>query len=357
MYKKVLVAMSGGVDSSVAAALLIEDGYDVCGATLKLFSGEKDCNKTERTCSCDAYINDAKNVSQKMGFGHHVFDFSKEFWHLVVDKFIDSYLKAETPNPCIDCNRHIKFSKMLAKARALGYEYIATGHYAQIEFDKKSGRYLLKKAADLSKDQSYVLFYMTQDELAHTLFPLGAYTKDEVRKMAQERSLINAHKPDSQDICFVPDGDYISFIRRNTDKKCTRGSFIDTDGAVLGKHDGIINYTIGQRKGLGITFGEPRYVISKNAKDNTVTLGKHEQLFSDTLTARDLNWIMFDDLKEPMRVYAKARYKQNAIAATITPLDGGRVSCTFDEAQRALTSGQAVVFYSGDYVVGGGIIE
>lgn len=357
MEKSVMVAMSGGVDSSAAAALLKESGYKVSGATMKLFSGEEIEEKTTRRCCSLTDVEDARRVADKLGFEHFVFNFGSDFKSLVMDKFINSYLMGETPNPCIDCNRYIKFSKFLERARLLENEYIATGHYARIEYDESSGRYLLKKAKDITKDQTYVLYSMTQYELAHTLFPLGGLLKSEVRTLALERGLVNARKPDSQDICFVPDGDYARFIEFAAKKRCTAGDFIDARGNVLGQHAGLIHYTIGQRKGLGVTFGEPRYVIDKNAAANTVTLGRHEELFSDTLVAKDVNWIMISSLTEPMRVCAKARYKQPETDAVISPLDGGRVMCKFSAPQRAIARGQAVVFYSGDSVVGGGTIE
>lgn len=353
MRKKVMIGMSGGVDSSVAAALLDEEGYDVSGVTLKLFSKEDTCDKS---CSAGDDV-DAKRVAEKMGFEHYVVNLEKDFGEKVIAKFVDSYIHGKTPNPCIDCNKHIKFGKMLEYARTLGNEYIATGHYAQIEYDEKSGRYLLKKAADESKDQTYVLYNMTQDELAHTFFPLGAYTKAQVRDMAEKRGLVNAKKPDSQDICFVPDGDYAAFIERACKKTFAKGDFVDTEGNVLGRHSGIINYTIGQRKGLGITFGEPRYVVKKDAEKNTVMLGVHEELFSDTLIACDANWISIEKPEGKIRVQAKARYKQQAVWATVSLMDDGRVLCVFDEPQRAISPGQAVVFYDGDYVVGGATIE
>ena len=349
--------MSGGVDSSVAALLMKEKGYTCMGATMKLYQNEDVGLRREHTCCSLDDVEDARSVAYALDMPYYVFNFADRFKTDVIDKFVHSYETGVTPNPCIDCNRYIKFSKLLARARLLENEYIATGHYARIEYDAERGRWLLKKAADKSKDQTYVLYAMTQDELAHTLLPLGGLTKAEVRAMAEARGLVNARKPDSQDICFVPDGDYAAFIERTTGERAQAGDFVDTQGHVLGRHAGVIRYTIGQRKGLGVTFGEPRYVVAKDAAANTVTLGRHEELFSDTLVAKDVNWIMIESLTEPMQVRAKARYKQPEVEATISPLDGGRVLCRFAEPQRAVARGQAVVFYQGDCVVGGGTIE
>ncbi len=358
MKEKVMVGMSGGVDSSVTALLLKNEGFDVVGATLKLFcKSDKKESSDERTCGSLSDIDDAKLVSKKLGLEHFVFDFGNEFNDKVIKNFIESYNLAKTPNPCIECNKHIKFSKMLESALDMGCDYIATGHYVQREYDEESGRYLLKKAADDSKDQTYVLYNLTQHQLKHTLFPLGGYLKSDIRRIAEENELVNARKPDSQDICFVPDGDYAKFIEETQKIKPRSGSFVDKDGNVLGTHSGIINYTIGQRKGLGVTFGEPRFVIKKDAEKNTVMIGRHEELFSTSLVAENVNWIKIDSLKEPMRVSVKARYKQKETPATIYPLENGAVRAEFDEPQRAISPGQSAVFYDGDYVVGGGIIK
>lgn len=358
MKKKVMVGMSGGVDSSAAALILQNEGFDVCGATLKLFSNDEiDINSKMRTCCSLSDVEDARWVCRKLGIDHFVFNFRTDFDRCVIKKFISSYENGETPNPCIDCNKYIKFSKMLERALVLDCDYIATGHYVSREYDKKTGRYLLKKAADNTKDQTYVLYNMTQDQLKHTLFPLGKYKKPEIRHIAEENGLINARKPDSQDICFVPDGDYAKFIEFSKKSPAKPGNFTDKNGNILGSHNGIIHYTIGQRKGLGITFGKPKFVVSKNALDNTVTLGDNEDLFSTTLTACDLNWILIDSLKEPMRVKIKARYKQPEADGTIEPKDNGDVLVTFDEPVRAISPGQAVVFYKDEYVVGGGTIK
>ena len=353
-----MVGMSGGVDSSVCALLLKNDGYDVCGATLKLFSNDDiDENSQTRTCCSLSDVEDARCVARKLGIDHFVFNFKEDFKNHVIENFIRSYNNAMTPNPCIECNKHIKFSKMLERAQALEYDYIATGHYVQREYNEETGRYLLKKAADHTKDQTYVLYNMTQYQLKHTLFPLGGYLKSEIREIAEKNNLVNARKPDSQDICFVPDGNYARFIEFYSGKAPEKGNFINSEGEIIGTHNGIINYTIGQRKGLGITFGEPRFVVAKNSENNTVTLGKSEELFSDTLYATDVNWIMIEDLKEPMRVKIKARYKQPEADGTIYPAENGEVKAVFDVPQRALSPGQAVVFYDGDFVVGGGTIK
>ena len=261
-----------------------------------------------------------------------------------------------TPNPCIDCNRFLKFSALLDKARELGCEYIASGHYARREQDPETGRFILRKGLDPTKDQSYVLYAMTQDQLAHTLFPLGTYTKKEIRQIAQEQGFINADKPDSQDICFVPDGDYASFIEQYTGQASEPGDFVDKEGKVLGKHKGQIHYTIGQRKGLGIAYECPLYVIDKDIASNTVILGPNDALFQKALLAENCNLIAIDKLEAPLRVTAKTRYRQKDVPAVIEPLADGKIKVTFDEPQRAITPGQAVVFYDGDYVVGGGII-
>ena len=357
MSKRVMVGMSGGVDSSVAAKLLLDSGYDVTGVTLKLFSDEDivEFDKETRTCCALSDVEDARSVAFKLGFDHFVFNFKDKFHSDVMDQFVSSYLEGKTPNPCIECNRHIKFDKMLKRAEELGYDYIATGHYAEVKFDENSGRYLLIRPKDRSKDQTYVLYSLTQYQLAHTLFPLGNLDKKHVREIAENAGLINSRKPDSQDICFVPDGDYASFIEKATGEQAQDGNFTDLNGDIIGRHKGIIHYTIGQRKGLGVTFNKPMFVINKDKLNNTVTLGDESALFSKTLVAEDLNFISIEKLNSPMRVTAKARYSQTEQYATIEP-HGEMVIVTFDEPQRAITSGQAVVFYDGDIVVGGGTI-
>lgn len=351
--KRALIAMSGGVDSSAAALLTQRAGYYCMGATMRLY----DSKTEDSTCCSLDDVEDARSVARRLGMPFHVFNFTSDFHEKVIHDFIHCYETGLTPNPCIQCNRHLKFDRFLRRAIELGCDYIVTGHYAQILQDTKTGRWLLCKAADKSKDQTYVLYCLTQDQLSHTLLPLGALTKAEARKIAEENGFVNARKKDSQDICFVPDGDYVEFIRAYTGKTYPEGNYLDLDGKIVGKHKGAVCYTLGQRKGLGIAMGAPVYVCAKDMKSNTVTVGPNEALFSRTLRANDWNWILFPALTEPMAVTAKARYSQMEQPATVYPEENGYARVVFDQPQRALTPGQAVVLYSGDIVVGGGTIR
>lgn len=353
---RVMVAMSGGVDSSVAAVLLAEQGHTLCGATLRLYDPPQTDGDAQGMCGSLRDAQDARMVAGRLGFPHYTFSFQEDFKKQVIGRFAEGYRRGETPNPCIDCNRTIKFPKMLEKARELGWDYIATGHYVRCDRDPGTGRYRLRRAADLSKDQTYVLYGLTQEELAHTLFPLGDRTKEEIRCIARDRGLVTAHKPDSQDICFVKDGDYAGFLQREMGVPSPTGDFVTQNGDVLGRHKGIIHYTIGQRKGLGLSLPAPLYVTGKDTLHNRVILGPHEDLMADTLIAGRLNWVAIDPPEEPLRVMAKARYRQPEAPATLTPLGNGTVQVVFDQPQRALTPGQAVVFYRGDVVLGGGTI-
>lgn len=353
---KVMVGMSGGVDSSVAAKLLIDSGYDVTGVTLKLFDGG-DISEDFRTCCSLSDVEDARSVCYRLGIDHFVFNFKEAFRKKVINQFTESYLNGKTPNPCIECNRHIKFDKMLRRAEELGFDYIATGHYAERVYDYKTNRYILKRPKDRSKDQTNVLYGLTQYQLSKTLFPLGEYEKSDIRRIAEAAGLINSRKPDSQDICFVPDGDYASFIKKNTGAEIKEGNFISADGDVIGRHKGIINYTIGQRRGIGISIGKPAYVTDKNALENTVTIGDESNLYKSEITAYDVNLISLDSISDEMRVTAKVRYSRNEQAAVVIPSGNGEVLVKFDEPQRAPASGQAVVFYDGDVVIGGGTIR
>jgi len=347
--KKAIIAMSGGVDSSVAAHLTIEKGYECIGATMKLYTGKEDS-----TCCSDKDIEDAKIVSKRLGIEHFVFNFTDDFDEKVIKKFINAYEIGATPNPCIECNRYLKFEKLMEKMQELSYDYVVTGHYARIE--KHGDRYLLKKALDESKDQSYVLYSLSQDQLSHTLFPLGELKKEDARKIAEENGFINAKKKDSQDICFVPDGDYAKFIEEYSGKLYPDGDFVDKNGNVLGTHKGIIRYTVGQRKGLGLSLPAPMYVMKKDTEKNQVVLCSNEELFSSSLYAENFNWIAYDNPTEKLKVKAKIRYNQKEEDAIVTPLDGGRVFVEFLKPQRAIAKGQAVVLYDGDIVVGGGTI-
>ncbi len=347
--KKAIIAMSGGVDSSVAAHLTIEKGYECIGATMKLYTG-----KEESTCCSEKDIEDAKTISNRLGMEHFVFNFTDDFDEKVIKKFINAYEIGATPNPCIECNRHLKFEKLMEKMYEFSYDYVVTGHYARIE--KSGDRYLLKKALDETKDQSYVLYSLTQDQLSHTLFPLGELKKEDARKIAEENGFINAKKKDSQDICFVPDGDYAKFIEEYSGKSYPDGDFVDQNGKILGRHKGIIRYTVGQRKGLGLSLPAPMYVMKKDTEKNQVVLCSNEELFSSSLYAENFNWIAYENPPEKIRVKAKIRYNQKEEDATVTPLPDGRVFVEFDKPQRAVAKGQAVVLYDGDVVVGGGTI-
>jgi len=348
---KALIAMSGGVDSSVAA-LLMKDCERI-GCTMRLYDSDDTDTKFENTCCSLDDVEDARSVCFKMGFPYHVFNFKNDFEEKIIKKFVDSYRRGLTPNPCIDCNRYMKFDRLFDRARELGCDCVVTGHYARIV--RENGRYLLKKAVDPTKDQSYVLYSLTQEQLAHVQFPLGGLTKSEVRRIAEENGFVNASKPDSQDICFVPDGDYAGFIERYTGEMKT-GDFLTTDGKRLGTHKGITHYTIGQRKHLGISVGAPIYVVGINAADNTVILGDESALFRTEATVADFNWISGEAPDAPIRCKAKTRYRQKEQPATASVCADGTVKLVFDEPIRAITPGQAAVLYDGDVVLGGGTI-
>ncbi len=353
--KKALIAMSGGVDSSLAAKLMVDDGFDCVGCTMKLYDNEDAGIDRSHTCCSLEDVEDARSVARKLGIPYYVFNFTDVFRKTVIRKFVESYESGITPNPCIDCNRYIKFEKLYERAVILGCDYIVTGHYARIE--EINGKFLLKKALDETKDQSYVLYSMTQNQLARTLFPLGSMRKTDVRAVAEQNGFINARKPDSQDICFVPNGDYGSVIELHTGNKPESGNFVDKQGNVIGKHKGLIYYTVGQRKGLGITSPEPLYVCRICPENGNIVLGSNEDLFSRELDAADFNWISGETPKEPFRCKAKIRYRQPEQPATVIPTDKDTVHIVFDEPQRAVTPGQAAVLYDGDTVLGGGTIQ
>lgn len=353
--KKVMIGMSGGVDSSVAAFLLQKESLEVIGATMKLYNNEDIDFVSEKTCCSLDDVLDAKSVCARLGIRHYTLNMTEDFKKEVIERFISAYQNGFTPNPCIDCNRYMKFSKMLHKAQELNIDYVATGHYARIE--KQGDRYILKKAVDLSKDQSYVLYSLTQEQLKVTKFPLGNYTKQQVREIAEENGFVNARKHESQDICFVPDGDYSKFIEYYTGKTHPCGDFVDMNGKRLGEHKGIIRYTIGQRRGLGLALPASMYVVEKDVDNNKVILGFNDDLFKKEVNVKNISFTACDGLDKPERLCAKIRYNQKEQPATVTQTDENHFTIVFDEPQRAITKGQAAVLYDGDTVVGGGTIE
>lgn len=350
--KKLTVAMSGGIDSAVAALISINEGYEVSGATMRLCKKlDKDGNDT-----FEQDIADARAVCDRIGISHRVYSLEESFHNTVIRDFIDTYIAGGTPNPCIVCNKLLKFGLLLDMAISDGADLIATGHYARIE-KREDGRFLLKKAADAQKDQTYMLWSLSQRQLSHTVFPLGDLTKPEIRKLGEDNGFVIAHKSDSQDICFVPDGDYASFIEKEIGEKFPSGDYVDEDGKVLGRHKGIIHYTIGQRKGLGISMGRHIFVTKKDAEKNTVTLADEDRLFTDTVVIRGINLIPFDKIDNRLRVKAKIRYRHEESDAYAEQTGEDEITLTFDKPQRAPAKGQSAVMYDGDYVIGGGIIQ
>ena len=352
---KVLLAMSGGVDSSAAGKLLRDAGYDCVGCTMKLYENEDAGLSRSRTCCSLEDVEDARSAAFRLGIPYYVFNFTDAFREKVIGKFTASYCQGLTPNPCIDCNRYLKFGALFQRAELLGCRYVATGHYARI--DCRDGRYHLRKARDESKDQSYVLYMLSQDQLARTLFPLGEMEKPAIRDLAEQAGLVTARKRDSQDICFVPDGDYAAFIARCVGEPSPEGDFLDAEGRVLGRHKGFLRYTRGQHKGLGLVTEQPLYVQRKDPDTKAIYLGPDAALYSREATVRDCSWIAVEALTEPRRVTAKIRHSRQDCPATVEPLEGGRVRILFDEAQRACAPGQSAVFYEGDAVLGGGFLE
>lgn len=355
--EKVVVGMSGGVDSSVAAYLLKEQGYDVIGVTMQIWQDEEQAVQEENGGCCGlSAVDDARRVAAALDIPYYVMNFKKEFKEHVIDYFVEEYQNGRTPNPCIACNRYVKWESLLQRSLSIGAEYIATGHYARV-VQLENGRYTLRRSATLAKDQTYALYNLTQEQLRRTLMPVGEYTKEEVRAIAEKINLRIANKPDSQDICFVPDGDYASYIEEEAGVKVPEGDFVLTDGTVIGRHKGITHYTVGQRKGLGLALGSPAFVLEIRPTTNEVVIGTREESMTTQLRARNLNFMAIEDLTEPLHVFTKIRYNHKGAWCTIEKTGEDEVVCTFDEPQRAVTPGQAVVFYDGEYVLGGGTIQ
>ena len=357
MSRKVVVGMSGGVDSSVAAWLLKEQGYDVIGVTMQIWQDEDtEVQEAEGGCCGLSAVDDARRVAMDLGIPYYVMNFKEEFRKNVMDYFVGEYVEGRTPNPCIACNRHVKWESLLRRSIAIGADYIATGHYAQID-RLPGGRYSLKTSVTAAKDQTYALYNLTQEQLSHTLMPVGSYHKEEIRDMAERLGLPVAHEPDSQEICFIPDHDYASFIEEYTGRELPHGNFVDLDGNVLGRHRGITHYTVGQRKGLNLSMGRPVFVVEIRPETNEVVIGDNEDVFTNVLRCGKLNWMAVDGLHgNPMDVLAKIRYSHKGSPCTIREIGDDMVECRFHEPVRAVTPGQAVVFYDGDYVAGGGTI-
>lgn len=355
--KTVVVGMSGGVDSSVTAYLLKEQGYNVIGVTMQIWQDEGvAARELEGGCCGLSAVDDARRVAQSLGIPYYVMNFRDEFQKKVIDYFIAEYKKGRTPNPCIACNKYLKWEALLQRSMEIGADYIATGHYARV-IQLENGRYTVKESAAVKKDQTYVLFNLSQEQLKHTLMPVGDYDKDHIREIAEKIGLGVAHKSDSQDICFVPDHDYVGFIERETGIKCEPGNFVDEAGNILGKHKGIENYTIGQRKGLGISSSSPLYVKKIDVENNAVVLGDGDSIFSDTIYIEDVNLMAVEKMDGPRKLTGKVRYSHPGAECIATPMPDGTIECKFTEKQRAVTPGQALVLYENDYIFGGGWIK